>query len=428
MIMIKKSGADKRKGKLNNAGFSLVEVLVAMAVLAILSIPVLGSFSNAARINHKARKEENANTVASDIVEQFKSVSMSRILEDYAGKYTESSGKYIFRETKEGTNGEEYTVVTELDPGIYNSGDDSDKNYNNNINSYVNSVKNIVLREDLYSHDIDAENYFKERYTAGFDKNKIEKTTNVKIEVKHSELSEAPAEASSAVDTGIDAYYQRITLDFEYIYDGNKAYAYTASITYPNNYFKAEITGDNSYRISSSLPNNLKDVYMFYIPYDRHSTLTVGDNRYYYTTDKINITYDYQENAFVKYDNCNVFLIQQTSNNTTDSSKNMMINKDKVSLYLNKDTSRQEFANVGTINLGNKTVNKDGTTNPGPVSVFSNIYKWDEYKDINNTGSGSNGVASKSLLYTMSVKVYYGSNADTSKEEPMIQMTTTKIG
>ena len=82
----------------------------------------------------------------------------------------------------------------------------------------------------------------------------------------------------------------------------------------------------------------------------------------------------------------------------------MMINKDKVSLYLNKDTSRQEFANVGTINLGNKTVNKDGTTNPGPVSVFSNIYKWDEYKDINNTGSGSNGVASKSLLYTMTVK------------------------
>ena len=177
MIMMKKSGADKRKGKLNNAGFSLVEVLVAMAVLAILSIPVLGSFSNAARINHKARKEENANTVASDIVEQFKSVSMSRILEDYAGKYTESSGKYIFRETKEGTNGEEYTVVTELDPGIYNSGDDSDKNYNNNINSYVNSVKNIVLREDLYSHDIDAENYFKERYTAGFDENKIEIAT-----------------------------------------------------------------------------------------------------------------------------------------------------------------------------------------------------------------------------------------------------------
>jgi C-terminal processing protease CtpA/Prc len=59
---------------------------------------------------------------------------------------------------------------------------------------------------------------------------------------------------------------------------------------------------------------------------------------------------------------------------------------------------------------------------------YAAYYTKDEYKDINNTGSGSNGVASKSLLYTMSVKVYYGSNADTSKEEPMIQMTTTKIG
>ena len=55
---------------------------------------------------------------------------------------------------------------------------------------------------------------------------------------------------------------------------------------------------------------------------------------------------------------------------TTDSSKNMMINKDKVSLYLNKDTSRQEFANVGTINLGNKTVNKDGQLIPGPVKCI----------------------------------------------------------
>ena len=49
------------------------------------------------------------------------------------------------------------------------------------------------------------DNYFKERYTSGYDKNKIEKTTNVKIEVKHRELCEARAEATSAVDTGIDA-------------------------------------------------------------------------------------------------------------------------------------------------------------------------------------------------------------------------------
>ena len=84
-----------------------------MAVLAILSVPVLSSFTNAARINHKARKEENANTVAADIVEQFKSVSMSEILSDYDGRYTEgSNGSYIFTESKTGANGEGYKVMS----------------------------------------------------------------------------------------------------------------------------------------------------------------------------------------------------------------------------------------------------------------------------------------------------------------------------
>ena len=45
-----------RKGKLNNSGFSLVEVLVAIVILAIISLPVLSTFSNAARINAEGKK------------------------------------------------------------------------------------------------------------------------------------------------------------------------------------------------------------------------------------------------------------------------------------------------------------------------------------------------------------------------------------
>ena len=53
----------RKNRKLNNSGFSLVEVLVAIVILAIISLPVLSTFSNAARINNKARRTENANTV-----------------------------------------------------------------------------------------------------------------------------------------------------------------------------------------------------------------------------------------------------------------------------------------------------------------------------------------------------------------------------
>ena len=79
MSRIKRSGGNKPLGKLNNAGFSLVEVLVAMAVLAILSVPVLSSFTNAARINHKARKEQKA---ATEVIylQKVKQVRMERAI------------------------------------------------------------------------------------------------------------------------------------------------------------------------------------------------------------------------------------------------------------------------------------------------------------------------------------------------------------
>lgn len=75
---------------------------------------------------------------------------MSEILADYDGRYTEgSNGSYIFTESKTGANGEDYKVVTEFEPGRYKAGDEDDKNYNNNINSYVNSVKNFVFKRGL---------------------------------------------------------------------------------------------------------------------------------------------------------------------------------------------------------------------------------------------------------------------------------------
>lgn len=62
----------RKNRKLNNSGFSLVEVLVAIVILAIISLPVLSTFSNAARINNKARRTENANTAINNIIEEAK--------------------------------------------------------------------------------------------------------------------------------------------------------------------------------------------------------------------------------------------------------------------------------------------------------------------------------------------------------------------
>lgn len=58
--------------KKDNKGFSLVELLVAMTILAIIVAPLLGVFVLSAKLNRRARGNSNATTIAEDIMEGIK--------------------------------------------------------------------------------------------------------------------------------------------------------------------------------------------------------------------------------------------------------------------------------------------------------------------------------------------------------------------
>ena len=122
------------KRKLNSKGFSLIEVLIAVAILAIVTLPILKAFSTSAMVNRNARRQENANTAASAIAEQFKSMTVGRLVEKYgdaekygenAYEYDEATGNYTFyvtsrdKEYYEGINGESFYVEVELNPKQY---------------------------------------------------------------------------------------------------------------------------------------------------------------------------------------------------------------------------------------------------------------------------------------------------------------------
>lgn len=65
--MVKK--VNGRKLHNDQRGFSLVEVIIALAVLAIIAVPICHSFVTAARTNAKARKQASANAVAENVME-----------------------------------------------------------------------------------------------------------------------------------------------------------------------------------------------------------------------------------------------------------------------------------------------------------------------------------------------------------------------
>lgn len=66
---------EKKQLHRDRRGFSLIEVIIALTILAIISIPICHSFVTAARTNAKARKQASANAVAENIMEGINAYS-----------------------------------------------------------------------------------------------------------------------------------------------------------------------------------------------------------------------------------------------------------------------------------------------------------------------------------------------------------------
>lgn len=74
-----RSKGRQRKCKLNNKGLSLVEILVAMVILALVSGPLLHSFVSAVRYNQRAKERQRITTVAQSVMEGFKAYDMEEL-------------------------------------------------------------------------------------------------------------------------------------------------------------------------------------------------------------------------------------------------------------------------------------------------------------------------------------------------------------
>lgn len=82
-----KESRRKCKRKLNQDGFSLLELLIAVIILAIIVVPFLHSFLSASRINVQGRKKAQATTIASNV---FEGLKMNTYMAEN-GKYTSTT-------------------------------------------------------------------------------------------------------------------------------------------------------------------------------------------------------------------------------------------------------------------------------------------------------------------------------------------------
>ena len=420
-----------KKRQLNNSGFSLVEVLVAIVILAIISLPVLSTFSNAARINSKARRTENANTAINNIVEEAKITPLKDLLKG-EGEYTytevENNGDpYYIVKTKgaayyNGVNNQKFYIKSTFDKNKYTAKTTGNTNSTNDINSYglsvytdINSNNNYVYRDD--SLDNSAKEHFKSLVYGSYDEKQITKKTLIKISLEYLNA-----------DKSAPTYLQKMSGKVTYTYGGSSSsYApYESETTMRNYTFSAELdedinpsnnSGKSRYNVDSALENNAKNLYVFYTPFNSSGSSTGTENEQY-AKDEIEIryampTYSGDGTKEVVYKDLNVYILQQEK---VDSSNNRIVvdgnNKVKLARVYGDSTTLEG------VSLADNSSLKD------TVKVYSTI------KGGNSTWNSGDTTKTSDSLFRMTVEVWAwseGKDADYYTESNRIaRVTTTK--
>jgi len=83
------------KRRLNNKGFTLVELIIAMTILAIIVVPLLRAFVIAAITNTKASKAQRATNCAQNFIETLKSTTVSDMALSVYNYTTDAEGNAV---------------------------------------------------------------------------------------------------------------------------------------------------------------------------------------------------------------------------------------------------------------------------------------------------------------------------------------------
>lgn len=356
------------KVRKQNMGFSLVEVLVTLALISVLSIPLIQTFINSARVNGKAKSMQNATDIAQSISEYFGAMPLDALKTNYTGKYTTlSDGRVVFTNIGDGINKdsanidyykgsdtEKFYVSVIVDPTAYSNDDKTGMNdyVRPGINN-LNENSSITCRNKLEQFDKDIVNTFAAKGVTVADKSKIIKKSTFRIYENSSTVYEKKVEYK---------YY----LDITYTYNGT-------NVEYKN--IELGIgTVDNA---GIAAPN----LYIIYTP-----TIAMYGNE---KIAKDEITVEYRPDSYMKETwekPVNVYLVAQSACYGATNDTAISLNKNNITIEC-----------YGGAIYGNGNYDNDACN----LKFYTNVEGW-QGKNASLTEGGS----SIDKLYNISVYIW----------------------
>ncbi len=433
-IFSKTNGKKQLNSKLKRVtdkGFSLIEVLVAMVILAIISLPILSAFMSAAKVNLKARQQENATAVGQKIIEGVKAKTVEQYLNEMSGKYVRnmhsSTGLYTYTfnlgdydatgrvyDTSK-TDEDRFFVRVTLNPDEFANkvdGTGTTDNINNNINSFnmpsfteLQSDDNFAIMKQVYQHDAEAE------AALGVDKSLIYREIDVYVHVTDKDATGSVNQEGTFVN-----FTQTVKLNVTYhVYGTSQAVSYESVV--------------GTHVIKGNMEETkYRNVYLFYSPYDKfrndaadaHKERSRDLVEFHVTTDtqsgKFNSQYAYNDNTLALSDKkINLYLVEQESKNIyTVQDTYVKLQKGNIKVEYN---GSECLMNAGTVGIG-------GNNN---INLLTNV---EDLVYTNATGSVTNSITQNvgedseiKYLYNIQVEIWVNQKPEDGEAFVTIQST-----
>lgn len=430
--------------KKSNKGFTLLELLIAVAVLAIIIVPMLRGFVTSHRVNAKSRHLMRATTLAQNEMEIFEKEKLEDLLDAAKFSYTvvtkpdetdaDDPGIYVFERDgiiNDDSGIDMFDVRVTLNPervsasDLYYDQNQKDILFMNTVSgvdsaTYIQRVRNAVNENGddeevykLYAVRQNPDGITGASWTAEMFGQELERTITLKIEKED--------------QAGVETNVVKIRYDYTTHY-GNVPPEYRNYTTKDKIFFNNAQTLDDA-----GNPIPLKSVYLYYAPRynDPAVSGTIPDDKIIIENkDKLPVNVYIIRQNLVKADKKDTYL-DPTTKLVIPTEVEPVPNDYQVNVEINEgfDADGKTYGRYFTnLNLDLPGVTGAGRPanftltdcdNPGRSFTKSEILDYTGMRALDATET-------KDRIYTMETAVYEH-GADPLTSDPVVRLTGTKI-
>lgn len=263
----------------DSRGFTLIELMLTIAILAVISIPILSYFTEAAKHNARNRMKQNSTVAAQDILEEFKNAPYS--LDNY-NVVCAQSPEWSYKAGPDPSTGEytitrsltidKHTFVVNADitpiSGVATTGGIMSIDYKRSVIGSMDTDKDVLASDNGVAYQ-SAQLFFEDRYLDECSKKTppVIPSTPVALSIPDKLACTIEIDAQAKGSSGTDD----VIVDVNYIYryvGGNTAdgidlssFAYTETV-----------------ESSSIEAKKLNNIYIFYDPLNTGDTVRLKSN------------------------------------------------------------------------------------------------------------------------------------------------------